>query len=58
MVEHLPKIFERGTKKSGPKAIPATAADIYPECGQRSMADVYEFNDKESTEYDISTGVL
>ena len=29
MVEHLPTILVRGTKKSGPKARPATAADIY-----------------------------
>lgn len=29
MVEHLPMNLARGTKKSGPKAIPATAADIY-----------------------------
>lgn len=29
MVEYLSKILVRGTKKSGPKARPATAADIY-----------------------------
>ena len=40
IVEHLPMIFVRGTKKRGPKAIPAIAADIYTQFGQRSVTDV------------------
>lgn len=40
IVEHLPKIPVRGTKKSGPKARPATAAEIYTKSGQPSVADI------------------
>ena len=40
IVEHLPITFVRGTKKSGPKARPATAADIYKGFRQSSRADI------------------
>lgn len=36
MVEHLPMILVKGTRRSGPKARPATAADIYTASSQRS----------------------
>lgn len=40
ITEHLPTKFMRGTKKSGPKASPATAADIYAELGQSSAMNI------------------
>lgn len=43
-------ILVRGTKKSGPKARPATAADIYTEANQQSVADFDQLKNKKSTE--------
>lgn len=40
IVEHLPNIPVRGTKKSGPNARPATAAEIYTKYVQPSVADM------------------
>ncbi|KAL9131583.1 MAG: hypothetical protein Q9175_006731 [Cornicularia normoerica] len=50
MAEHLPMILVRGTKKSGPKARPATAADIYTEASQQSVADFDQLKNKKSTD--------
>ena len=44
IVEHPPTNFMRGTKKSCPKARPATAADIYAELGEPFVMDIVTFD--------------
>ena len=47
IVEHLPMIFVRGTKKSGPKVRPATAAEIYTESVSHLWRSLSHWSDQQ-----------